>query len=74
MSPTPSRPVINTKLSCFYANVDILTKSKVLEIENLIQDQKPDIICITEFLPKSQSYPPDTKSTLDVQPSLWTLQ
>ena len=39
-------------LSVFYANCDCLSQVKRLELESYIQLNSPDIIALTEILPK----------------------
>ena len=41
------------KLTIFYTNIDVLTKSKLNLLEVRISLMSPDIICITEILPKN---------------------
>lgn len=36
-----------------YANVDTLSKVKKCEIEELIKQESPDLICICEIFPKN---------------------
>lgn len=38
-----------------YANVDTLSKVKKCEIEELIKQESPDLICICEIFPKKHS-------------------
>ncbi|MES9881006.1 MAG: reverse transcriptase domain-containing protein, partial [Sedimenticola sp.] len=39
-----------------YSNVDVLTKSKKIELEALVQNEPPDIIALTEILPKASEF------------------
>ena len=41
-----------TKLNCMYSNVDSLL-NKRSELLSLISEKEPDIICLTEILPKN---------------------
>ncbi len=40
-----------------YSNVDILTRNKKAELEAISQCTSPDIIALTEILPKSNDFP-----------------
>ena len=43
------------KFTLYYTNCDVLTKTKLNELEVYIQDYNPDVICLTEVLPKSMT-------------------
>ena len=45
---------MSDKLKIFYTNCDCLTKSKLNELEVKLGQMKPDIICLTEVLPKNK--------------------
>ena len=44
-------------MSCYYSNADSL-KNKKQELELIIAAHKPDIVIITELLPKNCDVPP----------------
>ncbi len=50
----PRGNVLLNKLKVFYTNCDCLTKSKLNELELLMLKLKPDIVCLTEVLPKNK--------------------
>ncbi|MES9881396.1 MAG: reverse transcriptase domain-containing protein [Sedimenticola sp.] len=42
----------NTGLKVFYTNCDVLTNTKISELEHYVKTDSPDIIALTEVLPK----------------------
>ena len=44
---------IGSKFKMYYTNCDVLTKTKLNELEVYSQLYSPDIICLTEVLPKN---------------------
>ena len=44
------------QLKVLYSNVDILSTTKLAELEHEIIKNQPKIICLTEILPKSNKY------------------
>ncbi|MES9905973.1 MAG: reverse transcriptase family protein [Sedimenticola sp.] len=46
-----------TNLNILYSNVDVLTKNKKAELEAIVISNSPDIIALTEILPKSSDFP-----------------
>ena len=43
-----------TKLTCMYLNADVLT-NKMTELNFIITNEKPDIVAISEVLPKNSN-------------------
>ena len=43
---------MTNKLKIYYTNCDCFTKSKINDLEVINKSTKPDIICLTEVLPK----------------------
>ena len=44
------------KFTLYYTNCDVLTKTKMNELEVYIDVYSPDIICLTEVLPKNTTF------------------
>ena len=44
------------QLKVLYSNVDILSTTKLAELEHEINKNQPKIVCLTEILPKSNKY------------------
>ena len=47
---------VQSVISCFYSNVDTLTQTKKLELEAFITVNSPNIIGLTEVLPKNSIF------------------
>ena len=48
--------ISNNNITCFYTNADQFVNKKE-ELVSAIADEKPDIILITEVIPKNQTHP-----------------